>query len=250
MPTYAQPTFTKTKALSFDIYGTLIDWESGILPTLHPLTSQLPPTHPAHPSSPTYLGSAIAAFAAHEVAFIKPAAYIDYGELLARAYKGLAKEWGLPASDADADAVAASVADWKAFPDTVAAMQKLGGKYKLIALSNISRALFAKTKEGPLRDVEFDAVYTAEEIGSYKPDLKNFEFLVDGVRRDLGVEKEALVHVAHGVRSDQGPAEEVGIEHVWIRRGTDRMSFGGEGGMVERQRTWETLGDMADELVG
>ncbi|KAI4153586.1 MAG: hypothetical protein LQ340_002217 [Diploschistes diacapsis] len=226
------------KALSFDIYGTLIDWETGILSSLDPLTSRLPASHPCKDSP----SGTIAAFAKHEHALMRAHPTMLYDELLQRAYLALAAEWCLDASEHEAAGTARSIPSWAAFPDTVAAVRALGRKHKLVALSNITRASFAKTVAGPLQGFAFDAVYTAEDIGSYKPDRRNFEYLLEHVRRDLGVQKGELLHVAHGVESDQVPAEELGIAHVWVRRGKDNW---GDVKKMEGLREFETLQEVA-----
>lgn len=232
------PPLTTLQALSFDIYGTLIDWESGIHRTLTPLLRQLPPTHPCVVSR----SATIAAFNAHEIALIHATPTIHYDDALRQAYIALAHEWHLTPHPADVQAVVDGVADWPAFPDTVAAVQALGKRYKLVALSNAAHATFGRTLAGPLQGVRFDGVYLAEDIGSYKPDPRNFEYLLAHVEKGLGVGKEALMHVAHGVSADQVPAEEFGISHAWIERGEHNW------GTVKKQeglRAWKTLGDMA-----
>jgi 2-haloalkanoic acid dehalogenase type II len=212
----AHPPFPSVKALSFDIFGTLIDWENGILKTLTPLIRQLPVTHAASVTP----HAAIAAFDHHERRLISSQPTILYDEALRQAYLDLAAEWDVTATREEAQAVVDNVKHWPCFPDTVAAMQRLGKRFKIIALSNVSRGLWEQVAKGELKDVKFDAVYVAEEIGSYKPDQKNFEFLVQRSEKDLGCKKEELLHVGHGVQSDQVPAEEMGIGHAWIERGT------------------------------
>lgn len=228
------------KALSFDIYGTLVDWESGLAPTLSPLATQLEPIHPCKISR----DAQIAAFNKAESAIMQANPTMRYDEVLKRSYLALAEEWGLHVRESDATATAESLKDWQAFPDTVAAMQALGKKYKLIALSNTSRSLIDLTLTNALKDVHFDAVYVAEDIGSYKPDHRNFEYLLQGVKKEFGVEKGELLHVAHGVRSDQVPAEQLDISHVWIRRGKDNW---GDIKRMEGMREFETLGDLTKE---
>ena len=236
-PAPATP-FPALRALSFDIFGTHVDWEGGIHDSLQPLIAQLPHTHTAAVS----FSAAIAAFDRHETRAIREMPTIRWEDALRQAYAALAAEWGVTATPAAAEAMVAHVAEWKAFPDTVAAMQRLGAHFKLIALSNTSKALFAGVQANALRDVKFDAVYLAEEIGSYKPDRKNFEFLVHRAERDLGVKKEQLLHVGHGVLSDQVPADEMGISHVWIERGHWNW---GTVAPQEGLRSYGTLADLA-----
>ena len=231
-------SFSSYSALSFDIYGTLVDWENGIHNSLKPLISQLPSSHPASRS----LDAVISDFNKHESYLMQNNPTMPYEEVLRRSAIALAEQWSMKITDAEAHAVGDSIRDWPAFPDTVAALQALSKKYKLIPLSNITHASFEKTKSGPLKDVKFDAVYVAEDIGSYKPDKQNFEFLLNGVQREFGVSREKLLHVAHGVRSDQVPAEEMGIAHVWIRRGKDNW---GDVKKFDGQIEYETLGDFA-----
>lgn len=235
------PPLTTFRALSFDIYGTLIDWESGIYIILKHLTSRLPPSHPCKDSQ----DATIAAFDKHEICIITTNPSMLYEKALAKAYIALADEWGVEVKPGEPEQVGESIKDWQPFPDTIAAMQALGKRYKLVALSNISKSAFAKTTSGPLKDVKFDAIYVAEEIGSYKPDKRNFEYLLNGVEREFGVTKKQLLHVAHGVPSDQIPAEEMGIGHAWIRRGKDNW---GEREKTSGLKWWETLGDMAGSV--
>ena len=88
-------------------------------------------------------------------------------------------------------------------------------------------------------------MHTAEDIGSYKPDPRNFEYLIEHAKKDLDVEKAQILHVAHGVWSDQVPAEEMGLSHVWIKRGGDNW------GNIEKTpdlRWWDSLGELADAV--
>ena len=248
MPTNALTTY---KALSFDVFGTIIDWQRGFLPHLLTLTNQLPSSHPAFgasvssspPSAPS--AAAIAAFNAHEVRLIKAKPTALYEDILADTYRALAEEWNVSCTAEDAEAIGPSIGCWQAFPDSVDALKRLGKHYKLVALSNISNDAINAVLTTALGDVKFDAVYTAETIGSYKPDKKNFDYLIEGVEKDLGVEKGELLHVSHGVKSDQVPAEEFGLGHVWIERGEDNW---GDVKKTESLRWWPTLREMADAV--
>lgn len=140
---------------------------------------------------------------------------------------------------------------WPAFPDTIEALNRLKKHYKLVILSNVDQKSFHEVLEGPLKDVRFDAVYTAEEIGSYKPDLNNFHYLLDHVRAELGVEKGKVLHTAHGLKSDHVPALEMEMSSAWVARG-DGDGKGGKLGAVKGKVgfTWqfENMRDMADAV--
>lgn len=248
---------TDYKLLSFDIYATLIDWETGIYEALTPLVDQLP-----HGSQ--YRGASseesrkllLRTFSSHERALQAEQPKLLYDKLLTETYKRLAQELGLRATDAEAHAFGASVGAYPAFPDTVAAMAVLGSHYKLVALSNVDNENFGRTLAGPLSGVRFDAIYTAEDIGTYKPDLNNFRYLIGNVERQFGVKREEILHTAQSLTHDHVPGKEIGLRPgVWISRA------GGEGkgsamggnlealqkeGKVELGAVYETLGDMAE----
>lgn len=181
----------------------------------------------------------------------------------------LAKEHGVEESEegaeegklkrADVERIGDGPGRWPAFGDTVDALKKLGRYYKLVILSNVNEANIARAAAGPLAGARFDAVYTAEAIGSYKPDLKNFRYLFDGVRREFGVEKEkgGLLHVARSLTADHVPAKEVGLRSVWIARGGDKEEGYGTGGDYGKLKeegklgfewTFQTMGEFADEV--
>lgn len=125
--------------------------------------------------------------------------------------------------------------------DTVKATQTLGKRYKLIPLSNVDKETFAKVLAGPLKGCDFDAIYTAQDIGSYKPDLKNFYYLLDHVKSDFGIEKDQLCHVANSLTHDQAPTKEMDIQSVWV----DRKGVG-ESPEFGYQLRVETLGELAE----
>ncbi|KAL1962827.1 hypothetical protein VTN77DRAFT_9102 [Rasamsonia byssochlamydoides] len=261
--------FSSFRLLSFDIYGTLIDWETGIFDALTPLRSRLPEGHPLK-SDAMALG---AMFNAHEIRIQAEQPGLRYNAVLREAYVALAREVGAlpsPAAGGDSDAggdvdstlsvegtaFAASITHWPAFPDTVPATRKLKRLgFKLVPLSNVDRASFAKTLSGPLAgltqpdeeeeaasgpasasglgvDPCFDAIYTAQDIGSYKPDVRNFDYLIEHVARDFGVAKHEILHVAQSLFHDHEPAKKVGLASVWIARG-EKDGESAMGGKVE-----------------
>ncbi|EER40725.1 HAD-superfamily hydrolase [Histoplasma capsulatum H143] len=234
---------TSFSVLSFDIYGTLIDWEKGILESLKPLAARLPDSHPLK-SDHVALGCALNKY---ERTFQVENPTQSYDLILKASYEALAKELqALPAAtatedassllDKESSAFGASIGTWPPFPDTVEAMRKLKQRYKLVPLSNVDRASFQKTLHGPLGGVHkglkdgeafFDAVYTAQDVGSYKPDHRNFEYLLSHLKSDFGAAKDDVLHVAQSLFHDHEPAKNFGLQSVWISRGEGRDGMGG-----------------------
>jgi 2-haloacid dehalogenase len=206
------------EVLSFDCYGTLIDWESGIWTALQPLllANNVPVSRP----------DVLAEFGRIEAAHEARTPSLLYSDLLAGVHKDLATSLGLESTD-DMDRVfGASVPEWPAFADSAAALAFLSGHYRLVILSNVDRVSFAGSNQR--LDVTFDAVYTAEDIGSYKPDPANFDFLVRHLEDDFGVVADSVIHVAQSLFHDHAPAKAAGLDTVWIDR--QRLSAGGEWG--------------------
>ncbi|HEY1258646.1 MAG TPA: haloacid dehalogenase type II [Stellaceae bacterium] len=195
------------KVLTFDCYGTLIDWETGILQALMPLRKKDPVERPPD--------EILASFARHEGAQEAETPGLVYSELLARVHRRLAAEWGVAASEAEHRAFGGSVGDWPAFADSAAALAYLKRFYKLVILSNVDRANFARSakKLGAV----FDAVYTAEEIGSYKPDLRNFHHMLDRLK-SAGYGEADILHTAQSLFHDHAPANALGLRSAWIDR--------------------------------
>ena len=136
---------------------------------------------------------------------------------------------------------------WPTFPDTIAALDKLRTDYgyKLILLSNVDNASISRSIAEQLSGVEFDAVLTAEDIGSYKPDARNFEALIKKVG-ELGVERRSLLHVAVGVHSDLEPCAKIGLEGAWIRRRAELDELEG----VKAGWVFESMGEFVGAVTG
>jgi 2-haloalkanoic acid dehalogenase type II len=209
--------------LTFDCYGTLIDWESGIWEALQPLLRR---------SETTDLPRALAleVFAQSESQHETAEPRLPYPEILALAHRDLAKHLHLE-TDPELDRrFGESVPSWPAFPDSSAALDELGARYRLVILSNIDRAGFAASRRQ--LDTEFDAVYTAEDIGSYKPDPHNFDYMLQHLASDFGVGPDEVLHVAQSLYHDHVPAQSLGLATAWIDR--QRLSEGGEWGATTR----------------
>ena len=199
---------TEFKILTLDCYGTLIDWERGLLAALHPLV--------ARASGVRSPDQALEIFAQHEFAQQNETPAMPYSQLLAVVYQRLATAWGVTINSEEANIFGASVPDWPPFPDSTAALAYLKRHYRLVILSNVDRASFRASNER--LQVVFDAIYTAQDIGSYKPDLRNFAYLLQRLKNDFGVEKSAILHVAQSLLHDLAPANQCGMASAWIDR--------------------------------
>ena len=207
--------FADFDALSFDCYGTLIDWEAGIAAVLGPW---------AHARGLTVADEdLLLAYSAHESAAEAEHPTALYPEILARSMRALGAQLGVPASDAEAAAFGASVPDWPAFPDSHDALDRLARRYRLIILSNVDRASFAGSNRR--LGVTFTSILTAQDIGSYKPSPRNFEALA-AERARLGIPEGRLLHVAQSLFHDHVPAKAAGLPTVWINRRHARPGWG------------------------
>jgi 2-haloacid dehalogenase len=227
---------TDFKVLTFDCYGTLIDWETGILAGLQPLVARV--------ATPPNRDRILDAYARHEAAQEAETPSMRYSDLLATVHGRLAREWGVEDEADEAAAFGASVPDWPAFADTPDALAYLKRHYALVILSNIDRASFAGSS-GRL-GVEFDAVFTAEEIGSYKPDARNFQFLIDRLAQ-RGFATTDILHTAQSLYHDHVPARAAGLASAWIDRGHEP---GASGATLPPGRPAETLFDFRFGTMG
>lgn len=205
--------------LSFDCYGTLIDWEKGIAGALRDAGLL------AGDAAPVETEAALADFAVLEADAERVLVGAPYPQILARVFDGLCARRGRTAPAGEGARFAASVGDWPPFADTVPALAALATRYRLAVLSNVDRASFARTAER-LR-APFWRVCTAEEIGSYKPDVRNFRFLLDVVARD-GIAPAQVLHVAQSLYHDHVPAKALGLATVHV----DRRAGRGGGAVV------------------
>ncbi|KYK58087.1 putative haloacid dehalogenase protein [Drechmeria coniospora] len=240
---------TSFKCLTFDCYGTLVDWEGGIYKALEPLTRQLDSSHPLHSDRLATLK----AFIRNEGIIQRAQPTAPYQIVLAEAYGALAAELGVRTSAEDKARFGAGVGDWPVYADTVEALRRLHRHFKLVILSNVDRGSFERTLAKQLAGIEFDAIYTAEEIGSYKPNLRNFEYLVEHCRRDLGVDRDGIIHTAQSLHHDHVPAKDMALASAWIERGGEVESvMGGDPkdyeGRVAYSWHYRTMGEMADAV--
>jgi len=207
--------------LTFDCYGTLIDWEVGIWDALQPLLVQ-------NGSADVHRRLALQAFGVVENRLEAEQPGLSYPDLLAQAHRQLAAHFRLDTTTELDRAFGASLPHWPAFRDTADALRFLKTRYRLVVLSNVNRDGFAASNRK--LGVEFDAVYTAEDIGSYKPADANFEYLLQHLKEDFGLEKRDVLHTAQSLHHDHVPARRFGLANAWIDR--QRLSESGDWGAV------------------
>ncbi len=223
------------KVLTFDVYGTLIDWESGMVAGLKPLTDRLART----PSR----NEILEAHAYYESTTQKWTPAKTYADLLGVVYRRLAEEWGVEVTWEDCAAYGRSVRHWPAFDDSRAALAYLKAHYKLMVLTNTDNLSFsgANTRLG----VAFDGVFTAEDIGSYKPADRNFDYMLEVLAR-RGIAKHEVLHVAESMFHDHGPANRHGLANCWIYRRHDQEGFGATMNPGEMPKVDFQFNSMAD----
>lgn len=203
------------KTLTFDCYGTLIDWESGMFAALQPLIARAP----RQPLRDDVLEAHGRLEAAQQLA--TPGK--RYSELLAVVHKRLAEEWDVAVTWDECLAYGASIKDWPAFPDSAEALAYLKRHFRLVILSNVDNASFAFSNVR--LGVAFDAVFTAEDIGSYKPALRNFHYMLERLAWS-GIDQAGILHTAESLFHDHGPANELGLANCWIHRRHAEGGFG------------------------
>ena len=228
---------TDFKALTFDCYGTLIDWESGMVEALAPLTDKV--------SKALTRNEILEAHARHESSQQLQTPAKPYRDLLPIVYRRLAEEWGVSVSWSECVAYGRSVKNWPAFTDSAGALQYLKRHYKLVILSNVDNESFAGSNQK--LQIDFDAVYTAEDVGSYKPSDRNFEYMLAKLET-LGIRKHEILHTAESMFHDHDPANKHGLASCWIYRRYDQKGFGATmnpGDMPKYDFRFNSMADLA-----
>jgi 2-haloacid dehalogenase len=225
--------FDHVSALTFDCYGTLIDWESGILAALRPVVGR----------STVGDESLLEAYAAHE-AEAEATQWRRYREILSDSLAKVCEEVGVVPTNDQRAAFGASVASWPAFADSVAALARLRGRFDLGVITNCDDDLFAYSNER--LGAPFTWVITAQQVGAYKPSRRNFEVALQRIGRP----NEQVVHVAQSLFHDHVPAKQLGLKTVWVNR---RHGRGGSGATPPADATPDLevhdLATLADQLL-
>ncbi len=203
--------FSRFEAITFDCYGTLIDWETGILSTLQPLLKR----HGIHAGDEDLL-----TLYGRLEQKVEEGEYCSYREVLHRVVCRLGIELGFTPTFTESECLSQSLVDWPAFPDTAQALKTLKKHYRLGILSNIDADLF----EGTSRHlgVDFDWVITAEQVRSYKPRKGHFLCALE----TFGIPKDCILHAAQSLFHDIAPARELGLATVWVNRRRGKTGSG------------------------
>ena len=223
--------FDSIRLITFDCYGTLIDWESGMLAAMRPMFQRDGHAVPDAQLLKHY-GEAEAA--------LEAGPYLPYREVLSRSVQDMGRRLGMPVSAGQGTAFAEAFVRWDPFPDTVAALQAMARKFRLGIISNVDDDLFAQTRKK--LGVEFHLVVTAQQVRSYKPALGNFE---EALRRG-GLNKDQMLHAAQSLYHDIAPTNALGIRNVWVDRASAQPGSGAATPAVA-QPTYRvrTLGELA-----
>ncbi|WOO80274.1 (S)-2-haloacid dehalogenase 4A [Vanrija pseudolonga] len=230
------------KALLFDCYGTLINWEGGMQNALQPLLVQIRKQNISRDDFFKQLGSIETAIQTNEPTKLYP-------DVLAETYRQVADHFKLQYTEDEAVDFGNSVPEWPAFPDSAKALKRLQDSgLKLVILSNINNDSFAASrkkleKEGAV----FDEVYTAQNIGSYKPSLNNFDYAISHLQKDHGISKDEILIVANSKLHDIQPGHKVGLKGAWIDRAGGVMGVSAFTG-VEPAWTYDSMREFADVI--
>jgi 2-haloacid dehalogenase len=203
--------YDRFEVLTFDVYGTLIDWETGLADAFRPVLA----AHGVRLDREAVLQR----YAVHE-ATAEAGPYRRYRDVLAAGLTGVCAELGIEPTAQEIERFSGSVADWPAFPDTADALGRLAGRFRLGVITNCDDDLFAVSLAR--LGVAFDWVVTAEQVGGYKPDQRNFEVAFERI----GLPRERILHVAQSLYHDHVPAGRLGLASVWIDRRHDRPGAG------------------------
>jgi 2-haloacid dehalogenase len=205
-------SFESIRLITFDCYGTLIDWENGMLAALRPLLLK---------DGRRVSDIQILELYGENEAELEAGPYLPYRQVLAQAAHEIGHRLGTEISTEEANAFAESLTRWKPFIDTVPALQALARRFRLGIISNVDDDLFAETRK-KLAGVEFDFVVTAQQMRSYKPSYANFE---EAIRRS-GLSKDQILHAGQSLYHDIAPANALGIQNVWVNRPSIRPGSG------------------------
>ncbi|PVG01458.1 HAD-like protein [Serendipita vermifera] len=230
------PKLSDFKALSFDCYGTLIDWETGLHNVLKPLLERSGSSWTREQAINAYLEEE------HKIESEDPS--MLYSKIISTAVERVAGQLGTSLSPDERTTAGESIRGWPPFPDTINALERLSKHYVLIILSNVDLESFGYTRKLLEHGFAFNKILTAQEIGSYKPDEKNFIYMLKTAKEEFGVDREQVLVTAQSLMHDHVPANSLSLASAWISRReatchVDNVSY---------TFKFPTLGAMADAL--
>ncbi len=229
--------FESIRLITFDCYGTLIDWESGMLAALRLLFSR---------DGQSVSDLQILELYGEIEADLESGPYIPYRQIMSQAAREIGRRLGIEVSAEEGSAFAESLTRWKPFNDTVAALQSLAKRFRLGVISNVDDDLFAETRK-QLAPVTFDFVVTAQQMQSYKPAQRNLE---EAIRRS-GLSKDQILHAGQSLYHDISPANALGIRNVWVNRPSIRPGSGAvKPGTAQPTYQVSTLAELSALLSG
>jgi 2-haloacid dehalogenase len=227
--------FTRFETLTFDCYGTLIDWETGILAALHPILA-------AH-GKEIDDAKLLKLYGDFEL-LSELGEFHPYREVLQSVVRRFGAELGFAPTDDEVRSLPDSLASWKPWPDTVAALRRLKQRYRLVILSNVDDDLFAATR--PQLEVEFDQIVTAQQARAYKPSLKLFELALSRIAAPA----HRVLHVGQSIYHDVIPAQTLGLATVWVNRPSARPGVGAvKSADAKPDLTVTSLAELADAAL-
>jgi 2-haloacid dehalogenase len=203
--------FSRFEVLTFDCYGTLIDWEKGILNCLRPIFA-------AH--GKTLDDSSILQLFGEFEADCEQGTYRSYRDVLQSVVRAFGNRLNFQPTQQEVRSLPESLARWKPWPDTVAALSDLHQRFRLCVISNVDDDLFAST--APQLQTPFDHVITAQQAGAYKPSLKIFELAL----QRIAAPAHRILHVGQSIYHDVVPAQSLGLTAVWVNRPSARKGVG------------------------
>ena len=204
------PDFASVRLITFDCYGTLIDWETGMLAAMRPLFRR----------GLTVSDVQLLETYGEVEGELESGRYLAYREVLSCSVQEVGSRLGAKISADEGREFAESLTRWEPFADTVSNLEKLSRRFRLGIISNVDDDLFGVTRKK--LKVSFDPVVTAQQVESYKPAHRNFEEML----RRSGLKKEQILHAGQSVYHDIVPANALGIRNVWVNRPSIRPGSG------------------------
>ncbi len=203
--------FNRHRILTFDCFGTLIDWEGGILGAVRPVLARCG----VEADDRTILETYAEIEAKHE-----EGDFVDYRFVLRFVMTEMSLRFGFDAEPSELDCLSKSIGGWEPFPDTIDSLRQLRNRFKLAIVSNIDDELFADTARR--LEIPFDWIITAQQARAYKPSPRMFEYAL----REIGRPREEIIHVAQSIYHDIVPARALGLATVWVNRRAGREGYG------------------------